>query len=83
MSDRTGFLEESPGVRSMTRLTILVLLLLTGAIVGVTCWYVVKGTPKGSAPDAAVLGALAGIIGALVLNGVVAIVKRHGGDDAA
>lgn len=71
----TGFLEESSGVRSMTRLAIAVLLLLTAAIVAVTCWYVVRGKP-----EAAILAALAGIIGALVLNGVVAIAKRNGGE---
>lgn len=70
-----GFLEESDGVRSMTRLAIAVLLALTAAIVGVTCWYVVK-----QSPDAAVLAALAGIIGALVVNGIVAIAKRNGGE---
>lgn len=70
-----GFLEESAGVRSMTRLAIAVLLVLTAAVVAATCWYVVKGTP-----NAAVLGALAGVIGALVVNGIVAIAKRSGGE---
>jgi hypothetical protein len=66
-----GFLEESSGVRSMTRLAIGVLLVLTSLVVIATCWYVVKG-----APNAGVVGALAGVIGALVLNGIVAIAKR-------
>jgi hypothetical protein len=62
-------------VRSMTRLAIAALLVLTAAVVGCTCWYLVKRTP-----DAAVLGALAAIIGALVLNGIVAIAKRNGAE---
>lgn len=76
MSEPTGFFEESPRVFSMTRLAIGVLLGCVSVVVLTTCWYVVKRTP-----DAAVLGALAGIIGALVLNGIVAIAKRHGGDE--
>lgn len=75
----TGFLEEAPGVRSMTRLVILILSVLTALVVGTVCWYVLRRP----APDAAIVGALAGVIGALVLNGVVAIAKRGGVDDAA
>jgi membrane protein YdbS with pleckstrin-like domain len=74
----TGFLEESDGVWSMSRLAIATLLFLAAAIVGVTCWYVVRGQP-----NAAVLGALATILAALVVNGSVAIIKRNGGSDAA
>lgn len=69
----TGFLEESEGVRSMTRLTIAVLLALTTAVVAVLCWYVLRN-PK---PSATILGALTTLVTALVLNGTVAIINRH------
>jgi hypothetical protein len=71
----TGFLEESAGVRSMTRLAIAALLVCTGAVVAVICLYVLRGNP-----DAGVLAALAGILGALVINGIVAIAKRSGAE---
>lgn len=73
---RTGFLEESPGVRSMSRLAIAGLLTLAAPVVVTACVYTLR-SPK---PDATVLGALAGILAALVLNGVVALAKRGGGD---
>lgn len=69
-----GFLEESEGVRSMTRLTIAVLLTLTSIVVGVLCWYVLHAQTL----SAAVIGALAGVVSALVLNGAVAIINRNG-----
>ena len=75
-TEKAGFLEESPGVKSSTRLFALILVLDTTALVGATCWYFVKGT----APSAEVIGAVAALTGALVLNGVVAIVKRGGGE---
>ncbi|HEX7019005.1 MAG TPA: hypothetical protein VF159_03275 [Gemmatimonadaceae bacterium] len=60
----------------MTRLIIFLLTLAVLAVVTTICIYVL-----GSKPSAAVLGALAGVLGALVVNGIVAIVKR-GGEDA-
>lgn len=80
MSERTGFFEESPGVFSMTRLAIFMLLVLAGALVGVIGAYILR---LGKDADATVVAALVGGITALVLNGIVAIVKRHpepGGD---
>lgn len=71
-----GFFEEAADVRSMTRLIIFWLGILTSAVVGAAVWYVVRRPD----PSAAVLGALAGIIAALVANGIVAIVKRSGGE---
>ena len=76
VSEKTGFLEESPGVRSMARLTIAVLLALTTAVVGTLLWYVIT---KDRQP--AVIAALTSAIGALVLNGIVAIYKRNSGCD--
>ena len=76
MSDDTGFLEEAPRVRSVSRLTILILALLTAEVVNTVCWYVIK-TVK---PDSSVVLALSAVIGALVLNGIVALVKRNGGE---
>lgn len=72
----TGFLEESEGVRSMTRLAILILCVLVVAVVGTICWYVLHT----DAPTADVILALAAVLAALVLNGIVAIVKRGDGD---
>lgn len=69
-----GFLEEGPGVRSMTRLVMLVLSLLTAGVVGTICVYVLRS----ASPDAQVVLGLAGVLGALVLNGIVAIARRGG-----
>lgn len=71
----TGFLEESPGVRSMARLAILILSILTAAVVAVICIYALRPSP-----DAEVVGALAGVLAALVLNGIVALAKRGSGE---
>lgn len=76
MTKRIGFLEESAGVRSMTRLALLILLILAAIVVCATCAYVLH-TEK---PEAAIVIGLTGMLGALVLNGVVAIVKRNGGE---
>lgn len=72
----TGFFEESPGVRSMTRLAIFALLLLAASLVGTTVAYVLRGTP-----DAAVIAALTGALTAVVGGGAVAIIKRNGSED--
>jgi uncharacterized BrkB/YihY/UPF0761 family membrane protein len=75
-----GFLEESPGVRSSTRLFAAILLALAAVVVGVIAWYVIYPTVRNHAVDSSVVGTLAGVLGALVLQGVVAIMKRGGGD---
>lgn len=71
-----GFLEESEGVRSITRLTIAWMCVLATAIVAATCWYVVKG--KGASD---VVLALGGILLTLAAKTVVAIINRNGPDD--
>lgn len=72
----TGFLEESPGVWSSTRLFAAVLLALAAIVVGLVVWYVVSVRPT----VANVIYALSAVLGALVIQGVVAIMKRGGGD---
>lgn len=74
---RCGFFEESPGVRSSTRLIMFILAACVVALTGATCWYLVR--PK-MAPDASVISAMALLIGALVLNGIVAIRNRNSGE---
>jgi len=69
-----GWLEEAPGVKSSTRLFAAILLALAAAIVGLIVWYVMTHP----APDAGVVGALAGVLTALVLQGAVAITRRTG-----
>lgn len=71
----TGFLEESVGVRSMTRLTILIVCVLSSAVVATVCYVAVRK------PDAAVIGALGGVLLTLVAKGAVAIINRNSGDD--
>ena len=72
-----SFLEESPGVNSSTRLIALTLTGYAGVVVWAVVWYL----HHADRPEAAVIGALAVVLGALVLNGIVAIVKRNGGTD--
>ena len=71
------FLEEAEGVWSMARLSMAWLLVLATAIVAVLCWYLVKVRPI----DAAVIGALATVLGALVYHGAVALKYRNAPDD--
>ena len=75
-----GFLEEAPGTKSSTRLLAFILAACVVALVTFTGVYVLGR--KG--PDSAVVGALAGMVAALVANGIVAIVGRtrigNGGD---
>jgi hypothetical protein len=73
----TGFFEESAGVRSMSRLAIGWLLGLATVIVGVVVFYVVKVRPV----DAAVIGALGAVLGAVVYHGAVAIKNRNAPDE--
>jgi hypothetical protein len=76
MSERTGFFEESPGVRSMTRLTIAWLMLLASALVATACWYVVEGPPEHKVE---VLGGIGAILLTITVKAVVAIRNRNGG----
>lgn len=71
-----GFLEEAEGVLSMTRLAMAWLLTLATAVVGFTCWYLLHARPI----DAAVLGGIAAILGALVYHGAVAVKYRNAPD---
>lgn len=73
----TRFLEESPGVWSMTRLAILWLLILATALVGTMILYVLCYMH----PDAAVLGTLGVALSAVVYKGAVAIKNRNSPDD--
>ena len=66
-----GFFEEENGDRSMTRLVMFILTVLASAIVAVISVYALRAKP-----DAVVITALVGVLAALVLNGVVAIIKR-------
>lgn len=72
----TGFFEESKGTRSMTRLTIFLITMCITALVGSVCWYLIKGKP-----DAAVLGAVGGIMLTLVAKGAVAIINRNSSEE--
>lgn len=73
---KTGFLEESEGVRSMSRLTIAWMSLLATAIVATTCYYVVKRDVR-----AEVIVALGGMLLTIVAKGAVAIINRNGPND--
>jgi hypothetical protein len=77
---KTGFLEESPGVRSMSRLTIGWLLGLASAVVFALVFYVVFALTHKLDVSAAVISALAVPLGALVWHGVVALKNRNGPD---
>ena len=65
-----GFFEEAPGVKSSTRIFAAILIACVVAVVTVTCIYILH------TPEAAVIGAIAAVLGALVYNGAVAISKR-------
>jgi hypothetical protein len=67
-----GFFEESAGVRSMTRLVMFILTLLSAVVTGAIVVYVFRCEKV----EPEVILALVGALGALVLNGVVAIAKR-------
>jgi hypothetical protein len=75
----TGYLEESPGVKSSTRLIGVGLLALTAITVVVNAWYVVYSVLHKIAPDAAFEGAIAVFAGATCYQGCVAISKRGDG----
>lgn len=70
-----GFFEETPGVRSSSRLLAMLLWILTAGVAVCACIYLLKAKP----PDGGVLGAMAGIITALGGWGAVAQVKRGNG----
>jgi hypothetical protein len=79
----TGFLEESAGVRSVTRLIAVIITLLAVVIVGLIVWYVVASVLHAKSPDAGVLAALGGILAAVVAHGAVAIIRRGTGEPDA
>ena len=67
-----GFLEESAGVHSATRLALLVLLALATCVTLTLCAYVLF-IP---APDTGTAAALAAALATLVVQGAVAIARR-------
>ena len=73
----TGFLEESAGVKSSTRLYAL-LLIITGCVVALGLLAYILISRKDA--SAAVITAGIGIITALVASGAVAIIKRGTGE---
>jgi len=78
-----GFLEEAPGVKSSTRLVVMICVALAASVTGVMDWYVIHQTLAKLPVDANVLTALIGAIAAFILNGAVAIIRRtkaEGGD---
>lgn len=58
----------------MARLTIFVVCLLSAAVVATACYVAIHK------PDAAVIGALGGVLLTLVVKGAVAIINRNSGD---
>lgn len=81
MSDLTGFLEESPGVRSMTRLAVLLaslgVLVLTLALAA----YLLAAKPLTDAPpDSGVIAALGVPLVALAGGVWAALRERTGGE---
>jgi hypothetical protein len=76
----TGFFEESVGVRSATRLVMIWLTVLASLLVVTLIVYVLYEMVHKQPIDQFVILAIVGGIGAVVLNGAVAIVKRNGGE---
>ena len=72
----TGFLEETPGVKSSTRLIALWCIALASVIVAAILVYVFR-----RAPDSAILSLLVALVGTFVIHGAVAIVNRNAGDE--
>jgi uncharacterized YccA/Bax inhibitor family protein len=70
---KLGFLDESEGVRSSTRLLAFILVFCVVAVIAVICIYTLHTT----GPSATVIGALGGVVTALVAQGIVAIAKRN------
>lgn len=73
-----GFFEEAHNTRSMTRLIIFELGLQSALVVVTTCIYVLAPLLGGEKPDSAIVLALAAVVGALVAQGIVAIIQRGG-----
>lgn len=69
-----GFLEESEGVRSMSRLTVAWMCGLATVLVGTIAWYVV--TLKTDAKESVIL-ALGGALVTIVAKGAIAIINRN------
>lgn len=79
MTERTGFLEESPGVKSATRLTALIL--ACGAVLPLAwaCAALALRDPKDAAGPIAAMGA---VIAGLAVGIWGALRERTGGTDA-
>lgn len=80
MRSRVGFLDEAEGVRSSTRLFGLILLILSAIVVVTIAVYTIYTVHRGLAPSPGVITALVAGLTPLVVQGVIAIVKRGGGD---
>lgn len=77
-----GWLEESPGVKSSTRLLAFLLFGCAAALATALVWYVwfqVTRTPARQ-PDAGVIAAMVGGLTAFVSQGAVAIIRRGSGE---
>lgn len=68
-----GFLEETKGVRSMTRLTIGWLMVLASAVVATACRYVWLS----KTPSAEVIAALCALLTPIVVKGAIAVINRN------
>lgn len=79
-----GWLEESPGVKSSTRLFAAILLGMAGVLVATVVgyvWFCITRTPP-IVLSGPVIGSLAACLTAIVGQGAVAISKRYkGGSD--
>jgi hypothetical protein len=76
VSEKTGFLEESPGVRSMSRLVIAWSMALETVCVLALCWYLTHGKP-----EAAIIAAFGAAMVPIATKCAVALIKRNSGDD--
>lgn len=70
-----GFLEESAGVRSSSRLAVFIVVGFIGAVIVCSCIYILR--PE---PSASVIGSIAGIVTALGGLGALVHAKRGEGD---
>lgn len=75
-----GWLEESPGVKSSSRLFAAILLGAAVLVVLVALWYVIYFALRKVAIDSNVLLGFAAIVSALVAQGCVLMVKRGNGE---
>jgi uncharacterized membrane protein len=73
-----GYLEESEGVKSTARLSIVWLLVLVSIVIGTLAGYVFIAKEK---TNDEVVGAFGVVLGALVWHGVVSIKNRNVPDE--